>query len=139
MAEWKQENRLLELLTPLGKDKLLIRSLEGDEELSQLFHYQVDVMAPNTETIDFSKLLGQPVGIAVRLFSASEPTRFFHGLVNTVSRGARGNDNTAYTLHIVPALWTLTRSTQSRIFQQQSVPDILKACLLYTSPSPRDV
>jgi type VI secretion system secreted protein VgrG len=129
MAEWKQENRLLELLTPLGKDKLLIRSLEGDEELSQLFHYQVHVVASNTETIDFSKLLGQPVGIAVRLFSAAEPARFFQGLVNTVSRGARGNDTTAYTLHIVPALWTLTRSTQSRIFQQQSVPDILKAVL----------
>jgi type VI secretion system secreted protein VgrG len=129
MADWKQENRLLELLTPLGKDKLLIRSFEGDEELSQLFHYQVHVVASRSETIDFSKLLGQPVGIAVRLFSAAEPTRFFQGLVNTVSRGVRGNDTTAYTLHIVPALWTLTRSTQSRIFQQQSVPDILKAVL----------
>jgi type VI secretion system secreted protein VgrG len=63
------------------------------------------------------------------MFRQGEPTRFFHGMIQTVARGARGDFNTAYTLQIVPAFWALTRSTQSRIFQQKSVPDILKNVL----------
>ena len=129
MPDLTQENRLLELITPLGKDKLLIRSIEGVEGLSQLFSFQVDAFAPNTETIDFSKLVGQPACVCVQMFRQGEPTRFFHGMIQTVARGARGDFNTAYTLQIVPAFWALTRSTQSRIFQQKSVPDILKTVL----------
>ncbi|MGL4421160.1 MAG: type VI secretion system Vgr family protein, partial [Gemmataceae bacterium] len=34
-----------------------------------------------------------------------------------------------YSLEIVPAFWLLTKKTQSRIFQQMTVPDILKQVL----------
>ena len=37
---------------------------------------------------------------------------------------------TNYTADVVPSLWLLTRSQQSRIFQNKSVPDILKQVLL---------
>lgn len=126
VTDWRQENRRLELLNPLGKDKLPIRSLAGDETLSPLFHYQVEVGATNSETLDFSKLLGQPVTTTVRLFAAA-PTRSLHGQVNSASRGARGNDSAAYALQLVPALQTPTRSTPSRTFQPHSAPDMLKA------------
>jgi type VI secretion system secreted protein VgrG len=102
MPDLTQENRLLELITPLGKDQLLIRSIEGVEGLSQLFSFQVDAFAPNTETIDFSKLVGQPACVCVQMFRQGEPTRFFHGMIQTVARGARGDFNTAYTLQTKP-------------------------------------
>jgi len=132
MADTTQETRLLELTTPLGKDKLLIRSIDGMEGLSQLFSFRVECFAPNDEVIDFSKLVGQPICVRVVLDNAdaAQPKRFFHGVVQTVTRGARGYTNTAYGLQAVPYFWLLSRTVQSRIFQQMSVPDILKAVLV---------
>jgi type VI secretion system secreted protein VgrG len=131
MATLTQENRLLNFITPLGADVLIIRSIEGTEGISQLFNFRVDCFAANERDIDFSKLIGQPIAVRVALRGETTGNAFrhYHGAVQTVSRGARGNTNTAYTIHAVPWFWMLTRTTQSRIFQQKTVPDILKDVL----------
>lgn len=128
---YTQENRLLKLTTPLGEDKLLIRSIDGMEGISQLYTFRVDAFAPNDFDVDFSKLIGQPVCVRVILDKgeANSNQRYYHGLVQTVTRGPRGTANTAYILTVVPRLWNLTRTTDSRIFQQLPVPDILKKVL----------
>src|SRR5207302_3573878 len=46
-----------------------------------------------------------------------------------LSEGKRDATFTHYRMEVVPALWLLTRRVQSRIFQQMSVPDILKKVL----------
>ena len=131
MPNYTQENRLLELRTPLGANKLLIRSIDGMEGLSQLFSFRVECFAFNEDEIDFSRLIGQPITVRVILDQASTARleRFYHGMVQTVTRGARGTTTTSYSIQAVPRFWFLTRTTQSRIFQQKSVPDILKDVL----------
>lgn len=126
-----QDTRLLYLTTPLGADVLLIHSLEGFEGLSQLFSYSIDAFASNEQKIDYSKLIGQPACVRVALdrSGGTSESRYFHGLIQTVARGARGYTSTGYRLQLVPHFWVLSRTTQSRIFQQKSVPDILKAVL----------
>ena len=54
---------------------------------------------------------------------------YFHGIVNRVGQGARDDTFISYRLEVVPPIWLLTRRVQSRIFQHQSVPDILKKVL----------
>jgi len=137
MANFTQETRLLELTTPIGKDKLLIRSIDGMESISQLFSFRVECFAANDEVVDFSKLVGQAICVRALLdaVDANQPKRFFHGVLQTVTRGARGYSNTSYSLQAVPYFWLLTRTTQSRIFQQKSVPDILKLVLVGFSVS----
>jgi type VI secretion system secreted protein VgrG len=127
MPPHTQDTRTLELQTPLGKDVLLIRSFQGTEGLSQLFEFTVEAMAPNTATIDFSKIVGQLV--TVRIHLDSKTNRYFNGLVKSFTRGQKAETATAFTLEIVPRLWLLTRRTQSRIFQHENVPDILKKVL----------
>ena len=56
MANFTQESRLLELNTPIGKDKLLIRSINGTEGISQLFSFRVECFAKNVDVVDFSFL-----------------------------------------------------------------------------------
>ncbi|MFN0106171.1 MAG: type VI secretion system tip protein TssI/VgrG [Bryobacteraceae bacterium] len=131
MATYTQEDRLLELTTPLGENKLLIRSIDGMEGISQLFSFRVEAFAFNEEEIDFSRLVGQPICVRVILDqdSSARIERFYHGMVQTVTRGARGTTTTSYSLQAVPRFWFLTRTTQSRIFQQKTVPDILKVVL----------
>jgi type VI secretion system secreted protein VgrG len=122
-----QDKRLLELQTPLGKDALIIRTIQGREAISQLYSFEVDCFGSNDTPADFSKIVGQPSVVSVILKDHSH--RHFHGIVKAFARGARGDFFTAYRMEIVPTLWFLSQKTQSRIFQQISVPDILKKVL----------
>jgi type VI secretion system secreted protein VgrG len=126
LATLTQADRLLRLKTPLGPDALLITQLTGREALSQLYHFELTLLAPAEKVIDFSKLLGQPVSIEL---DAEKKTRYFHGIVSRFSQGRRDTTFIHYRMEIVPQFWLLTRVAQSRIFQQVSVPDILKTVL----------
>ena len=131
MANFTQDTRLLELTTPLGKDKLLIRSITGAEAISQLFNYQIQCWGSPEEPANFSLIVGQPVCVRVLLdaVDAQQPKRFFHGVVQSIT--STGLESTPhYQLSVVPSFWLLTRTTRSRIFQQINVPDILKAVLI---------
>jgi type VI secretion system secreted protein VgrG len=127
MPNYTQANRAMKVTTPLGPDTLLVVGLTGHEGLSQLFSFQLDLLAENTKDIAFDKLLGQPVSVSLAMPGGK--TRTFNGICSRFSQGGRDNTFTAYRLEMVPALWLLTRRAQSRIFQQLSVPDILKKVL----------
>lgn len=127
MAEYTQDNRLISVITPLGKDQLLLIGFAGQEAISQLFHFQLDLLAENGTDVAFDRLLGQRVSIEIVLRSGAK--RYLNGICNRVSQGERDATFTAYHLEIVPQLWLLTRRAQSRIFQQISVPDILRKVL----------
>ncbi len=127
MPSFTQAQRPLKVTTPLSPDALLLVGLTGQEGLSQLFTFQLDLIATNETEIAFDKLLGQPV--AVSLAMPGDKTRNFHGICCRVSQGAREEVFTSYRMDVVPQLWLLTRRAQSRIFQHITVPDILKKLL----------
>jgi type VI secretion system secreted protein VgrG len=55
--------------------------------------------------------------------------RYFSGICNRISQGERDENFTRYRMEVVPQFWLLTKRAQSRIFQQMTVPDILKKVL----------
>ncbi|MDP2605717.1 MAG: type VI secretion system tip protein TssI/VgrG [Deltaproteobacteria bacterium] len=124
---YTQQNRPMEVTTPLGTDKLLLVGFTGQEAVSRLFSFQLDLLAENETDVAFDKLLGQK--ITVRLDLLERDKRYFSGICNRVSQGERDDVFTSYRMEIVPELWKTTKKAQSRIFQQMSVPDILKKVL----------
>jgi type VI secretion system secreted protein VgrG len=127
MATYTQDNRPMSVTTLLGKDKLLLVGFTGQEAISRLFSFQLDMIAENEENIAFDRLLGQKITVRMNLPSGEE--RCFNGLCKQVSQGEQDGDFTTYRMEIVPEFWKLTKKAQSRIFQQKSVPDILKQVL----------
>ena len=131
MPGFTQATKPLAFTTPLGEDALLLETLTGHESISELFEFELDLLAAPDEEIPFDKLLGQPAAVVLR--NPDEPVRYFHGIVNRFSQGAevRGPEGLVtfvrYRATLVPELWLLTRNSRSRIFQQMTVPDILKA------------
>ena len=121
---YTQDTRQMQVVTPLGKDALLLVGFSGTEAISQLFRFQLSLLAENKTEVAFAKLLGQKVTV---LFP--KPDRHFCGIVSRISQGDRDQTFTGYSLEIVPQFWLLTRKAQSRIFQHLSVPDILKKVL----------
>jgi type VI secretion system secreted protein VgrG len=127
MASYTQQKRAMAVTTPLGPDALLLVRLAMEEGLSRLFQMHLDLVAQADRDIAFDRVLGQPV--VVRLELPGGKARFFHGICNRISQGHTDGDFTNYRMEVVPKFWLLTRRSQSRIFQQLSVPDILKKVL----------
>ena len=128
MAEYTQLNRFISVTTPLGPDALLLVGFSGQEAISQLFHFQLDLMAEKTRQIQFDQLLGQKVSIEIIPHQSPTPL-YLSGICSRVSQGERDATFTAYRMDVVPQFWRLTLSAQSRIFQQMTVLDILKEVL----------
>src|ERR1700689_5534903 len=126
---YQEGNRYLYLETPLGDSKLLLQSFTGNEGLSRLFDFQLELLADNATTIDFDQLIGQRVSFGVVGAESSLIPRDFNGIVVEFVQGLRDREFTAYRMRLAPDIWKLTRKFQSRIFQHITVPDILKQVL----------
>jgi type VI secretion system secreted protein VgrG len=108
----------------LGPDQLLIKNAVIQEQLGRMSAMDLDLLSPS-ESLALDSLLGR--GISVELVTAGDQPRFFHGLVAECSQVGRLGRYARYVARAVPWLWLLTRTSDCRIFQQKSVPDIIKA------------
>ena len=122
-----QDGRRLKVTTPLGKDVLLLNGFSGQEAISRPFSFHLQCVAENAQKIAFDSLLGQKITVEIALPGGSP--RFLNGTCLKVAQGGRDATFTRYLLDLVPEPFLLAQTTQSRIFQQISVPDILKKVL----------
>lgn len=118
-----QARRLLSFATPLGEDVLLLRVLQGQEGISTLFRFDLELLAED-DAIPFDKLVGQ--NVTIRLALAEDHERYINGFVSRFSQSRSDARFTYYHAEVVPWLWFLTRTADCRIFQELSVPEILK-------------
>ena len=124
---YTQSNRLMKVTTPLGPSVLLPTAFEGHEAISELFRFEVDLMASRFIPIPFEKILGQPITVEIELPNGTR--RYFSGIVSRFSQGSRDDTFTHFKAEMVPKFWLLTKRAQSRIFQRKTIPEILEAVL----------
>jgi len=117
-----QESRSLAINTPLGADVLAVRRITVQEHMSQLFALDAELRSENA-SIDFDKVVGH--NVTIRLEMQNDVTRYFNGYVSRFVQVPNSGALAVYQAVIVPWLWFLTQNTDSRIFQEQSVPDIV--------------
>jgi type VI secretion system secreted protein VgrG len=127
MQSYTQSTSPLAITTPLGKDILLLTGFRGHEAISELFNFQVDLLAEVGNEIHFDRIVGQNVTVEMRL--ANNEKRYFNGIINRFSQGPRDETFVHFRGEIVPKFWLLTKKVRSRIFQHLSVPDILRQVL----------
>ncbi|WP_419807510.1 type VI secretion system Vgr family protein [Sphingomonas sp.] len=123
MYTYTQDHRLAAVTSPLGKDKLLFHRLRATDRLSQLFEYELDLFSEDA-AIAFADIVGQPVAVRVNRHGVSDP-RHFTGFVSRFVQTSRGGALPHYSATVVPWMWFLTRSADCRIFQGQTVPQVL--------------
>lgn len=123
-AVYSQDTLNLSVSTPLGKDKLLMKAFSGEERISGLFHFRLEMVSTD-DSLDFSAIVGQSITITLKLNDGG--THYFNGLVGRFMQEDSNVRLTTYYAEIHPWLWMLTKTKDCRIFQNQSVPDIIKA------------
>lgn len=120
---YTQENRLISIDTPLGDDDLLLDGFTGREGISQLFKFDLDLLSEKN-SINFKDIIGQSVTISVTLPDGSD--RYFNGVVSRFAQSGAEKRFTHYQMEVVPWVWFLTRIADCRIFQNMTIPDIIK-------------
>lgn len=131
-----QAHRSLAVGTPLGEEVLLATTATITERLGGLFSCELELVSHDPE-IDSLQLLGQNMTLRAVDAAGDGEDRLFNGhfarfvqlgIAGTTPTGAtdpRENLN-RYAATIVPWAWMLGRGADCRIFQQQSVPEIIE-------------
>ena len=143
-----------------------VLAFHGEEQLSQPFHYVIEFTCTEKD-IAADQLLNRDARFSLHAPPRKptfltrdlpiKPLRTLHGVVTGFKRLSGSVDEARYEITLEPRLALLARGQQFRLYQHQSVPEIvehilrsrhdfrgedfyfkLTRCLLYTSPSPRD-
>jgi type VI secretion system secreted protein VgrG len=120
---WTQGNTYLSISTPLGADKLLLRSFAGEERISELFHFSLR-MQSETLDLDFTQIVGKSATIGVLLTDGTK--RYVNGIVSRFVQAGADQRFATYHAELVPWLWLCDLTADCQIFQNKSTPDIIK-------------
>jgi type VI secretion system secreted protein VgrG len=126
--KYLEENRYLYTESKLGPNELLLESFTGSEGISQLFCFQLELLSENKQ-IKFEDILGQEISFGVAGMEQGKPPRCIHGIVTAFAQLPDTRRLSRYRAVVSPKLWTLTQKQDCRIFQNLTVPDILKKVL----------
>ncbi|WP_268798944.1 type VI secretion system Vgr family protein [Pseudomonas huanghezhanensis] len=119
---FEQITRLTQVTSPLDMDVLLLKKMTGDDELGRPFSYELQ-LASSDRAIDLNQLLGKPMCVSVQVGISAR--RCFHGIVAGCSQTADIGQFASYQVTLRPWLWLLTRTSDCRIFQHQTIPQII--------------
>ena len=123
-VEVKPKERQIQIDSPLGKDQLIATYFEGSEAISEHFGFHLELISPQL-AIKPEDILGKSV--TIQLMFPQSKQRYFNGIVVRFAPGpmwSRGNRR--YTAELAPWTWLLTRTTDCRIFENKTAPDIVK-------------
>lgn len=109
---------------------ILFRAMQGHEQLSQLFEFQVDVLYDGMG-LDLRSLLGKSLTLEIDTDELGG-TRYLNGQITRFMLAGKETSTQRYYLYratVRPWLWSASRREDFRIFQEKSVPDIVEEVL----------
>jgi len=110
----------------LGSDALLVEHMDGEELISGLFAFRLRLVAESS-SLAFDSIVGKDASISVGLPDGGK--QFAHGIIGRFRQAGTTLRFTTYFADLYPKLWLLTKTRDSRIFQNKTVPDIVKQVL----------
>lgn len=104
---------------------LRVTHFYGRESISDVFRFDIELVSPDTD-IDFESVFNRPARLTIK---DSDNERHFKGIVSVFEQTDGNSSVGRYRATLVPALWLLTLNQRSTIYQEQTIPDIVKAAL----------
>ncbi|QGY29699.1 type VI secretion system Vgr family protein [Pantoea cypripedii] len=114
----------------LPMEGLLFWKLKGSEALSESFVLDAELLSTDAR-IDRQSLLGKPITFTLPTEHLLSP-RYINGKITRVAvrnEELNGTRYAVYALKVEPDLWPMRRDRNLRIFQSQTVPQIVQTLL----------
>lgn len=130
-----QNRRLIRFTSPIAnQQELLLEHFSGAEGLSTLFSFELSLISQDAR-LELKSLMGQPASLEIEL--ASGEARHVHGYISRFSLQNSDGGLAYYSATLSPWLWMLSRRVDSRIFQEQTLEDILRTVFAHYGVLPR--
>lgn len=122
---------------------LQVAAFHGVERMSALYRFELDLMSSKPD-LDGEAILAADAWLGIKqptvLASGKRGVQMLqvHGVFADFQQHGRTDDGVRYKAVLVPRLWRLSLTRQSRIFQDQSVLEILEEILKEHGFEPED-
>ena len=116
-------NTTLALSAAAPLDGLFVQALSGSEGMDMLFHFELACRS-NDDALDLKAALGLHLSVTLGADAAVRP---IDGMCARIRQRPAEAGFAVYLVELRPWLWWLTLSSDNRIFQNKSVPDIVEA------------
>lgn len=110
---------------PAGEDFSLYY-LETEEDLGRPFEFEATLLADDDIGAKIESLLGTEMRFAIELDLEDDSSRYFHGRVSQLIFNGFHGRKVRYQVVLRPWIWFLKHSSDNRVFQDMTVPDIIK-------------
>ncbi|MDA8137279.1 MAG: type VI secretion system tip protein TssI/VgrG [Desulfobacteraceae bacterium] len=107
-----------------GSIELLVVDFSIREKISDTFEVQLSLASE--DEVKFDTVIGKT---ALLTLESSDEARYVHGIIDQFAQTGLNGRFYLYRARVVPQIKLLALEQDCRIFQQQSVPDIVKAIL----------
>lgn len=101
----------------------MLRSFQGQEAISKLFAFELDLVSEEP-SLNYDDIIAQAVTVRINLADGS--SRYWNGYVSRFVQAGQDSNVAVYRATMVPWLWFLDQTTDCRIFQNKTAPDIIK-------------
>ncbi len=133
---YSTKKRPFHLTTPLGEDVLLLHRFDGEEALSRPFEFRLSMLSEDN-ALDAGDLVGKRITLWADDGEGDDDGKCWSGIVASFGRtgskwcadAGEAQELTTYEAVIVPWFWQLGLVEDCRIFQNQSIPDIVDTIL----------
>ncbi len=124
----KQATRKIAVGSPLGEDKLLLKSFTATEQIGRLFRIELELLSEDGSIVA-TDVLGKNMTVRVESPGGSGEagtTRYFNGYVARWHQSPPSGGMARYRATLVPWMWLMSRAADCRIFQEKTIPEIVK-------------
>jgi type VI secretion system secreted protein VgrG len=117
--------------------QFFVLKMTGHEHLGQMYEYIVELAQVDEESLnpldepekpELAKLIGTAATVSMQIYSEDDK-RYFFGYVARAKRGEKRGRYTRYEIALRPGIWFMTRSKDSKVFQEKAVKDIISEIL----------
>ncbi|MCH8034902.1 MAG: type VI secretion system tip protein VgrG [Bacteroidetes bacterium] len=110
----------------LDKDAVKVLSFEGEEKISDLFEYRINLISEDP-ALDSSKILNKPASFILN--RGDEDPIKIHGLISHIEQYGKTTDYVFYQVVLVPRLWSLNLVFQNEVYQKMEIKDVITEVL----------
>jgi type VI secretion system secreted protein VgrG len=106
-----------------------VAGFQGTEGVSRLYQFDLYlVVGAEGQSLDLADAMGAKATLTVDRDDGRQPF-VVHGVLAAFELLHELDERSLFRATLVPQLWHLTRTLHSRVFTQQSIPEIIKAVL----------